>query len=282
MKKSFSLLEIVFVIVVIGVIGLISSDITKNLFLSYEEQKEFDNAEFLAKIIIKQIEARLKRAIFDSITDISGNDLKTLHKDNNKNFFQWIDKDIEGLRGIWNGSFVAPIYSGFANLEQSNDKTIKTSDSNLMLIDSESIYMDLTGSNELAIYFPYANSKGIIKERFYNGFNSESLFGVAIINQNTLNIKASSKRPYQIGELYYLTNSAIAIEFFNGNLYLYDNYRPWLGESYINGRRNLLAENVESFEFWGESLGTIARFRVCIKGSSNSDIIVCKEGAVSK
>lgn len=318
MHRSFTLIELVMVIVILGITGVMTSDIISHVYRNYALQRFVSEMELQSKVTLEIIEKHITRAIPSSIIDGNVNELSSISylERNDTGILKWIGKDIESLQGIWKSSGKGsnrnyPAYSGFLDLERSSGTDMNTTDCNVDNISTlQNILSGITtwesgGYYRSALYFPYASSDGTISSRYWenngttcSGCSPTSLFpisGVSDSGNDTTGILNQqiqlAKHPEEIGEKYYLSHSAYAIKLENSELHLYDNFRPWnqcfgsvcTEDNDLNVRQNLLAENVKSFEFWGESLGSILRIRLCFEDTlpgESDPVEFCKEVAV--
>ena len=286
-------MELIIVIVLLGIVGVMSTDIISQTYRNYVYQKEVADLQSRSKQLVDQITHYLDQAIKPSVARFDGVathdsvwELNTVADANGTNFLEWIGKDLESQRGIWNGAMVYPGYSGLANVRDSNGSSIITADSNLSVISQiegnvTGVSDPLDGNNltpRAALYFVYANSGGSVQNRFWN--NPTSLFAVKQLNVPVNGVITVTPQPPEIGEQYYLTYSAYGIQLgADGTLRLTWNFRPWNGQTVFSGQTSVLMENVTSFEYWSESQGTLFRFKVCLR-DDDPLVRVCKEGMV--
>ena len=293
-RRAFTLLELIIVIVLLGIVGVMSTDIVSQTYRNYVYQKEVADLQSRSKQLVDQITQYLERSIKPSVARLDGVNhasvwdigLSDANQSNNA-YLEWIGKDLESQRGEWNGTMVYPGYSGLANVRDSNGTNVITTDCNLSLIDpiqnrltGETLIMAGVNRYRTALYFVYANSDGTVEQRFW--VNPTSLFGITGLDSPVKGVIQLAFAPPEIGELYYLAYSAYAIQLENdGTLQLYQNFRPWNGEVIDQIRIDplVLMENVTSFEYWSESQGTMLRFKVCLRGD-DAQVRVCKEGVV--
>lgn len=298
-KSAFTILELIFAIVLLGIIGTMSADIISRTYDNYNHQNDVANLQSKSKQTLDQIINYLNESIDGSIAKFDGanyidiDTITTFDDINNSNYFVWIQKDTESLRGIWDEGKqrIFPGYSGLANIIDSNNTFVVTSpnDCDLSFInqiqqDITSITDPLNGTNptpRAALYFVYGNAAGTTESRFWKAPTS-SLFPITSISSNIITLQ---NKPDEISEHFYLTYSAYGLHLQNnGELRLVWNFRPWNNESVANGESLLLMQDVVSFNFWSESEGTIIRFKVCLSTSFNdtSAPIFCKEAMVTK
>lgn len=71
------------------------------------------------------------------------------------------------------------------------------------------------------------------------GFRGEDPDKIMVFNMPSSGAEITLAREYmggQISDRYQIAHSAYAIVPENGNLYLYYDYRPWIGQTYQNGK----------------------------------------------
>lgn len=309
MRKSFTLLEMIFVVIILGILGTLSSEIVLNMYRTYVLQKGIARVEISLKTTIEQLTNHIERSIKPSLSIVLNNgtyeNINYINTRSEGNFsaatpplaFVWVGKDVESMQGIWDAgkNMVYPGYSGFANVKASSGKDINTSDSNLDSIDSiQSEITNITVTAERsALYFVYADSNGTTQQRFWDP-NPSSLFSIA--SYNTVSSGDADDNitlydtPEEIGDIYYLTYSAYAVTYNQGTqqLNLVWNFRPWKNphEDYSDGTSRLLLENVTKFQVWSESGGSIIRFYICAgdvdirNAIGNDNWEYCKESVV--
>ena len=286
----------IFVIVILGILGTLSSEILLKMYQTFVMEKGVQNIEVQLKTTLEQLGKYTENAIKPSIVfnnngtyqDIGEITTKTAGKlDSANKLYMWIGKDIESMQGIWNGSRVYPAYSGLADLKNSSGAIIITTDCNLSNVDD--IVENITGKTDItangsrsALYFVYGNSSGTVKSRFWDN-NPSSLFAINAYNENNLTLNISAP---EIGDIYYLAYSAYAVKLEGSTLKLIWNFRPWENQTYSNGSEHIIAENITKFYVWSESGGSLIRFYIC---ATDSDIKVvggndnweyCKESVV--
>lgn len=67
----------------------------------------------------------------------------------------------------------------------------------------------------------------------------------------------------------------------DGNLTLYYNYRPWLGETYLNGDSAVIMQGVNTFQF--KAVGDLLKVQLCVSDSNISGdegYSICKEKTI--
>jgi len=265
MQRAFTLLELVFVIVIVGILSTIASDIILRIYQSHNLQKSIASLELKSRIALEQITNLLERSIWESL-DLSGYPAQ----------YRWIDRDIESLQGSWDGTINAPIFSGILDLSAS-------SEFNMVALNSTFVTPNNPYGrawNDYALCFVYANSAGTQDDRFW--VTGNSLFPIASITAPSITL---TKRPTQIGDLAYLSYTAYGLTLANGLLTLSHDWQPWKAGDFPK-ESNLLSDGVESLEIWQEGEGSLVRIKLCLSDetikifSGNPNYQFCKESVV--
>ena len=266
LTPAFSMLELVFVIVILGIVASIGSEMIVKVYESYIVQRAEHRATLKTELAAIQIANRLASAIPGTVHRITINDnyepINTAFPagtgDNYKGL-QWVGSDTDSFRAT-----AAPGWSGFCDIDSNNStqSSLSTPGSNLAL--TNTIIGNLSGGKTItdaAIYFPYDTAEHNIS----NGA------GETI----TLDSNAST-----IVEHYKLAWSSYALVVENGDLNLYYNFAPTPQLLYTNGTKSLLMKNVSTFKFQGA--GRTIRFKICKQERISEDVNItaCKEKAV--
>jgi Tfp pilus assembly major pilin PilA len=136
MKKSFTLIEAVIVIVVLGILATITSKILVKVYENYLYSKELNKLSYQTDLILNKLAAKLSFRVANSVIavecNITNDDcyrgniysfkaLSSITSDIDKyKVLEWLGKDIYAKRGMWNSTLqrVVPGYSGFVDLNQ--------------------------------------------------------------------------------------------------------------------------------------------------------------------
>jgi prepilin-type N-terminal cleavage/methylation domain-containing protein len=278
-KKAFSMLEVIFVIVILGIVSSIGAEIIADTYKSYVIERATHRSSIKTELAANQIANRLtysiprtiigrKAGAYRAIDNLDANDYEIL---------EWIGYD--------NDSFSAnrvPGWSGFIDVDASSSTALDTKGSDLGT--TNSIIGNLSDGNSdigsAAIFFPGEYNVDNIG---YNGNTVGAIQLGAGSTGTTLNVPDLIGRT--IIEHYKLAWSAYAlVPNDNGDgtfdLVLHYDYQPWKGESYGDGKQQTLVRNVSVFKFVGSD-NTI-RFKLCQQEKITNDkrITICKEKAV--
>lgn len=309
MKRAFTLLELVVVIVVLGIIAMMSFNAIMNIYSNYFQTKTVNELETQTEIALEQISKRLEHRIKPSViarkTDgafLALND-SGVNLDAKYEILEFIPYAYEIFNDVPSGSNKAGRYSGYADLAKSSPATGLISPGSNFSTEVVETIKDLTcreDTNATCVDFTKKDGGvvAIFSDVYYNvqdsfGYKGDitkldiAKVGVKSTDGNTLEISGFGGK--QISEQYHLAYTANAIvpeqsadpkDAANGvfDLNLYYDYRPWMGEKYKqNGEKATLAKNVTRFVFT-EKNGVIV-LKLCMR-AKNSEITICKSKAV--
>jgi len=313
MKRAFTLLELVVVIVVLGIIAMMSFNAIMNIYSNYFQTRTVNELETQTEIALEQISKRLEHRIKPSViarkTDgafLALND-SGVNLDAKYEILEFIPYAYEIFNDVPSGSNKAGRYSGYADLAKSSPATGLISPGSNFTTGVVETIKDLTCRDETrdATCVDFTKKDGgvvaIFSDVYYNvqdsfGYKDNLNLDIAKVgvkggqsglNGDTLEISGFSGK--QISEQYHLAYTANAIvpeqsadpkDTANGvfDLNLYYDYRPWMGEKYKpNGEKATLAKNVTRFVFT-EKNGVIV-LKLCMR-AKNSEITICKSKAV--
>ena len=302
MKKAFTMIELVFVIVIMGIVASIGAEIIVKLYDNYLRTRSINKLQFQTELVLDQIAKRLTYRIKDSTVarvNNSGTYVPLADANSSYRILAWIGKNYEGFLGESNGSMVVPGWSGFVDLDsnKTNATQIKTSGSNLNyatdIINALSYgAVDLNGSDTgSSVIRPVIIFKGLsgydVSKYGWNGGDGNYTLKVKYntINPDILEFdeNITVKGVTEISEQYDLAWSAYALvpegsqdDF---NLTLYYNFQPWYGNDYNSTIGIPLMEHVSTFRF--RQIGETIRIKLCIRDDrTGGDYGFCKEKVV--
>ena len=307
MKRAFTLLELVVVIVVLGIIAMMSFNAIMNIYSNYFQTRTVNELETQTEIALEQISKRLEHRIKPSVIARKTDGAFLALNDNRVNLdakyeiLEFIPYAYEIFNDVPSGSNKAGRYSGYVDLANSSPTTGLISPGSNFTTEVIETIKDLTCKDDASGCVDFENKDGgvvaIFSDVYYNvqdsfGYKGISNLdiakvGVKSIDGDTLEISGFDGK--QISEQYHLAYTANAIvpeqsadpkDTANGvfDLNLYYDYRPWMGEKYKqNGEKATLAKNVTRFVFT-EKNGVIV-LKLCMR-AKNSEITICKSKAV--
>ncbi|WP_107831450.1 prepilin-type N-terminal cleavage/methylation domain-containing protein [Campylobacter concisus] len=306
MKRAFTLLELIIVIVILGIIAMMSFNAIMNIYSNYFQTRTVNELEMQTEIALEQISKRLEHRIKPSVIarKPSGGFLPLNDSRVNLNsgyeILEFIPYAYEIFNDVPSGSNKAGRYSGYVDLANSSPATGLISPGSNFTTEVIETIKDLTCKDDASGCVDFENKDGgvvaIFSDVYYDVQNSfgykDNLnldiakVGVKSTDGNTLEISGFANK--QISEQYHLAYTANAIvpeqsadpkDTANGvfDLNLYYDYRPWMGQGYKNGEKATLAKNVTRFVFI-EKNGVIV-LKLCMR-AKNSEITICKSKAV--
>ena len=310
MKRAFTLLELIIVIVILGIIAMMSFNAIMNIYSNYFQTRTVNELETQTEIALEQISKRLEHRIKPSVIarKPSGGFLPLNDSRVNLNsgyeILEFIPYAYEIFNDVPSGSNKAGIYSGYADLAKSSPATGLISPGSNFTTGVVETIKDLTcreDTNATCVDFTKKDGGvvAIFSDVYYNvqssfGYSNGTVpvsldiakVGVKSTDGDTLEISGFDGK--QISEQYHLAYTANAIvpeqsadpkDTANGvfDLNLYYDYRPWMGQGYKNGEKATLAKNVTRFVFI-EKNGVIV-LKLCMR-AKNSEITICKSKAV--
>ncbi len=314
MKRfGFTMLELIMVIVIVGIIGTMVSEIVANVYRNYIVSYRVNELQQKSGFLLEQITSRLKYRIKDStiarkITDYNDY-VKIAEADEDYPILEWIGYSNEALRGDWNTIILrsTPAFSAFidVNSDDTNRSQFSTPASNLgkakEIFDSISkdkngvIQVDLTNASTPAgLFFATPQPAG----GYWGGSGDPDFpttsFRVTRQTDTIFNVLGTLPE-IDIYERYFLAWTAYAIvprlsgsncdtamgSEPNFDLCLFYNYQPWNGENYKDhGTPTLLMENVTSFRF--KTTDNFMRVKVCVnEGNTTARSLNVQKGGNS-
>ena len=301
-KSAFSLIEVIFVLVILGIVSSISSQIIVQVYENYITQKAVYTVNTKTELASNQIINRLTYAIEGTTIAKDTNRTGTTEgvdwimlasipsTDNNFTTIEWIGYD--------NDSFSAgasPYWSGVANYETATKNSFDTPASTLSSADTiiknlSHGQVGLTGTTQMpALIFNQ-------KVGQYRTGRDYSPACMGLIDNNTscifrvqrngdTNLTFPDALPKIVSERYKLAWSAYALvpeknSENDYNLSLYYNYQPWENERYTQGTKKLLLTHVSVFKFTEN--GGVIQLKLCATENIGQEynISTCKEKAI--
>ena len=306
MKRAFTLLELIIVIVILGIIAMMSFNAMMNIYSNYFQTRTVNELETQTEIALEQISKRLEHRIKPSVIarKPSGGFLPLNDSRVNLNsgyeILEFIPYAYEIFNDVPSASNKAGRYSGYIDLAKSSPASGLISPGSNFSTEVVETIKDLTCKDDASGCVDFKDKNGgvvaIFSDVYYdvqNSFGYKGILnldiakvGVKSIDGDTLEISGFANK--QISEQYHLAYTANAIvpeqsadpkDAANGvfDLNLYYDYRPWMGQGYKNGEKATLAKNVTRFVFI-EKNGVIV-LKLCMK-AKNSEITICKSKAV--
>ena len=262
-KLAFSMLELIFVIIILGIISSLGAEIIANVYESYIIQRAQHRSSIKTQLAMNQITNRLRYTIPGTlfISPSFGDTPIPLSQASGGQYdvIQWVAYDgdsFEAITAADSGTTRRPGWSGFCDIDASSTTNISTPGSNFTL--TNTIQGNLGGTGAFAVYF-----------------SDDSVPHYGTGADETITLGSATTR---IVERYKLSWSSYALVKRDGDLYLYHKFAPTPGIVIPDtASEHLLLKNVTNFRYKidGESI----RFKVCVeeKISESETITSCKE-----
>ena len=293
------MIEMIFVIVILGIVAAIGSGIIAKIYESYIYSRSINTLQTKTELVLTQISKLLSFRVKNSVIarKLSPNDnvISSLPMaDGTYKVLEWIGYDNEGFEGNSTG----PGWSGFVDLSSllTTKTQFKTPGSHLSFAESVITVLsqgavNLSDNNSsVGIIFSGLPNQFDINQYGWNDWNETNTSNYK--HDYVLRVKRSGDDVLQfvennastIYEHYQLVWSAYAIvpegNTSDRNLTFYYNYRPWMAQRYSDGNRSVLLQHVSTFKF--RQIGNTIRLKLCIFNpiSSDDNISFCKEKVV--
>ncbi len=302
-RKAFSMIELVFVMIILGIVSSITASLIVTVYESYIIQRTLHNASLKSELAINQLANRLVYRVDKSMLArkpgntgiVEGTDVYEIRdvpitEVNDFPALEWIAYEHDGFT-----SSALPGWSGFCDLNATVSDFDSISSTGSAFTTENTILNNLAGgtADNPAIIFMGERTyrSGLFYEAIDMYHTNGSIFPVTLAG-TTLTFTGGGDRvsgDMKYTEFYQLLASAYAVipenqHTINGidvwDLVLYSNYQPWLGDVYTDGSRSLLAKNISVFRFKQE-LSSI-RIKLCTieQITETEQISSCKEKAV--
>jgi len=305
MKRAFTILELIFVIIIVGILASFGAEILFKAYENYILTKTLNQNYYRLETALFSIAKRLERAIPLSCIarkESSGSDfnkikpLKSLLPGDNYKIIECYMAAYEANRGVYDNTlgYVVPGWNGFIDLysgdTNKSSKTLHTLGSRLSYakpiistLSNGKANLDAPSSNAAIIFLAYPDN-GIIKAYGWDGTSSDlRIYEVYKKGEDIFGINGSF--PSRVYERYNLTWTAMAFvpeydaKHNSYKLYLYTNYRPWKGETFKNGEKYLLIDHVSTFKF--RQPGFQINLKLCIsRYIFDNNFTLCSERIV--
>jgi len=254
MKRSFTLIEIIFVLVILGILASIGSEIIVKVYENYLLSRSVSSSSYKLDVALLQISKRLSNRITDTeVTRDNSDTLFTLSIAGGTiyNHIEWIGRAYEVRRGEWNGSYNQPGYSGYLDFTESNKTEFYSPGSNFDKAGNiiEAIYgLDLNSTgNGTGVIFYDSLITNPLKAYGWDGSAPKSVHKVHKKDAKHLYFDSNGQK--RASDIYLLACTAYALKHTSDDkLVLYYNFRPWNGEIYSDGNSTTLIDQVTTFK----------------------------------
>lgn len=314
-KRAFTLVELIFVIVIVGILAKFGSEIYSKVYINYAHSRSINTLESRTEQVLEIVASKLRNRIARSTIAIESEQGKINASSpirpiytitGREDIIEWYGKAVE-LK-IVAGSQPKLGWSGFIDLNGDGtvyDTSLESPGSDISSAKSyiDSLYSGAENSLALVFNSGYRSSITEIDKHYGwlgNSAHNEVMVGHFNGKNFFLDEKSGNPNGYKnaydrIWEEYDIAYTAYAIvpedvdKFISEskmfNLYLYYNYQPWQsGVTFADGKKSLLADNVSLFRFREEN--GVLYLKICMRDGNKNfdskklDVIACKVKAV--
>jgi len=276
LQTAFSMLELIFVIVILGIVASIGSEVIAQIYEGYIVQRAQYRASIKTELALNQIANRLRYILPETIvvratigatayplSGISTTDDKVL---------QWVAYDGDSFESLSSeassGNARRPGWSGFCDIDAytPGSTSLPTPGSNLDF--TKTIIKNLGGD--------------IANAMIYFRAEDNPSYGISDGSSENITLDNAIPSKKRIYERYKLAWTSYAVEVDdNSDLILHYSFAPIIGTN-INGKSSILLKNVTNFRF--KSSGSSLRIKICKEeqiGTNSTDTIhACKEKVI--
>jgi prepilin-type N-terminal cleavage/methylation domain-containing protein len=281
-RHAFTMIELLFVIVIMGIIGGIALETIRQYFEGIYRAQVYTQKVQEADHILEQLAHYFENAIDISIVNMDRdaadgalagicNDDPTIEAENTAHDYTvvFVGVDTDSLRTVGR-----PGWSEKAS--DFNGSLMIFKDANFSLANTviTSLY-PASDLNHSAIYNNLGSDTNTCAN-FYQ-MNGKAYYTITGVNGNTLTVANNGGASIYNDEAdrikKYLLRTGYAFRVLNdGNFTMFSNFRPWIGENYTIGKQNLLGRGVSSFyaDFNNTNSfnerGSVWTLKVCMQG----------------
>ena len=284
MRKGFTLIEMIFVIVIFGILSKFGAELLFKIYENYIYSNTSNRLLNQSEIAVTQIANRLHNRIKDSTIarDSIGATAEPIGSNSgDESVLEWVGVDVDGWRGTG-----APEWSGFIDLEASTNTVLSSPGTQAGL------------SSNAALFFIGSNvNVGGSSFGWDGNASTTAMHKITSSTANHINVPLLTN--VDVYEYYQLATSAYSIvseattcpnsSLVTNNLWLYYDYQPWTtsttsqtaSDAATANTKSLIMKNVDSFSF--TSMGDIMVIQVCVSDCNVTGLgeyTFCKEKVV--
>lgn len=298
-RSAFSMIELLFVIVIMGIVGGIALETVRQYYENIYRTQEYTQRVSDADHILDQVSKYFENAISSSIVNLDRGATTAcygppVNGDANDYTVAFVAPDQDALRVSGTPGWNEDTLLGANNVITATDADYGVSNTIITALYPTSSLVNSavydSDSADVAACARFGLNGGAIGSAGYHRIAGSTV--------NTLTLNAENNATD--GKRKYLLRTGYAFRVLdNGDFTLYTNFRPWLGERYTAATKiNLLGENVAHFyadydatDFMANAnlndRGLVWRLKVCMRGLdanlSDSDLegqTICRERRV--
>ncbi|MFA6196972.1 MAG: protein containing prepilin-type N- cleavage/methylation domain protein [Sulfurimonas sp.] len=306
-RSAFTMLELIFVIVIMGIIGKFGVEFLAQAYKGFIFTNVNNTLQGSSATAVEFISIRLQDRIKDSIIarKTSDNSFLALGSASGTDYdvLEWIGADFDGFRGNSDATPNLPNWSGVIDIDASSKTTLSSPETNTTKIDelikilANYTVVGDTDINASALYF-VGSSSDIVSGYGWSGAitdQNRTMHPIIDVAGQPTQFTSTDGNFSEIYEYYKLAWTAYAVVMENydantsmGKLVLHYDYQPWNGDTYLlkadgNATKSTtIMENVSTFQFM--AIGSLVKIQVCTKSNllkdEHGDYSLCKEKTI--
>jgi prepilin-type N-terminal cleavage/methylation domain-containing protein len=276
-RKAFTMIELLFVIVILGIVGGLALEALRQYYNGIYRTGEYSKRVAQADHILEQISKYFENGISASIIRLDQNDapfgtqcngIPIANDDNNDYTIAFVAVDNDGLRGFWDGTRWR---SGWTSDVLNVGNTLISADANYTSINPGNSLVGAAifrseglgeGDNECERFGWLGAASTNDVYRIINTVDSDTQLTL----DNMLSVSGQASRAYVL-------RTAYAFRARNGAFNMYTGFEPWNNELY-NSTPRLLADKVTHFTIlydnantsMNSNVGNIYTLKICLQG----------------
>lgn len=301
-RTAFTMIELLFVIVVLGIVGGIAFETIRQYYENIYRTQEYTKRVAEADHILDQVSKYFENAISSSIVNLDQTENEgvchgpPVNGDTNDYTVAFVAPDLDTLRVSGTPGWSEDTLLGANNVITALDADYGVSDTLITTLYPTSSLVNSavydTDSADVNACTRFGLNGGVVGSAAYHRIAGSTATSL------TLNVENNASH----GKRKYLLRTGYAFRVLdNGTFMLYSNFRPWAGERYdtaANRRENVLGQNVAHFyadydatDFMENAnhidRGLVWRLKVCMRGldanlsdSDREGQAICRERRV--
>jgi prepilin-type N-terminal cleavage/methylation domain-containing protein len=306
-RKAFTMLELIFVIVIMAVLAKFGVEFLSQAYNGFINSKINNELQSNSATAVEFVATRLQHRIKASTIAREDNGTFFPLKDytnTTANILEWVGSDIDGFRGdtnpYWSG--VIDLNNTLTNSAQLYSPATDTAKVNTLI---DILSNTNSGISDTAIYFVNPDSLDVnwgwdadtnkfLTQEGIDTNNSNAIHPINAnsantfrpVNSSDMNNTFTNVNAYEFYQLAW-TAYAVGISDYNtttstGTLRLWYDYQPWKGDKYTdaNTKSQIIMQNVSSFRFIARE--SLIKIQVCVKSLliKDEEYSICKEKTI--
>lgn len=269
MRRGFTMIELIFSLVIIAIVASIGTDIIKSVYERYVASRDIEKAQNDMRRALDQIANRLQYRIKNSTigSKENGDFIAVDHENISTTYsrLEWIGIDYLSQR--------AGYYSGYLQFDNDGNIVFDPNDENISFLSGEVPEDDNETNRTIYLSFAGEDFRGAKHDEWgWGGGADKTAYAKLEVNStnegNLTDLKGDSI--VATSPLYFVPQSAYALYVEDGNLTLAYEYFPWnenFPNRFADAKKQVLLTDVSTFNF--REYRGVLRIILCVKGSDD-------------